>query len=679
MKKFVAVAVFAFAFAFAAVASAMTFDLGTRILRRGVQAGPDVRQLQLLLNQVVPGANLPGTTNFGPLTESAVRSFQQANLSAVGGKADGVVGPMTKRALLDAVSGSSSASSAGLPAGCVAGAAFSTTTGQPCVASSLPAGCMPGAAFSSTTGQPCVAGSQAPGSSFNLSGVAGDISQVTLLGSPSNIQVSEGEMRQVAGFEVLATPGSALNVTSVRVDLTHGGSGSSLLPRYINQLALFAGSTQVASVDANSVVRNGNTYSVTFNINNGSAVVPANQRAQMYIGVRANNTIDTGDINGTWTASVNSVRFIDGTGAILTLSPSSVSRSFSFLKLSNNSSVKLRLSEDNNNPKDRTVTVSETQITNDVEMLRFNIRAEGSELRLRKMSFQATSSTDVNKVSSLFKLRYNGNVVDSVSLGATSTTAYLEFTQLNGGVGEIVIPAGSQANFAILADVNSLATFASGNTLKVELLTADYQNNAKFTVEDATGGSLGTTSTNRPGSVTGYTATFRSEGITATINSTPTPSTTINTSGVVTNAQYTVRLNVAASGNDFFIPRNADRVSVGGASASAVAPSPTTSQGIAFSVLNGSNLYTTSGGAGTVSSSVNLISGGIVDPSGRIKISADTTAVVELTVTLSGSPTGQYKIGVLSVNAANTPGGSLSAYPTTPLVNFETPFSTPAF
>jgi hypothetical protein len=656
-KKFFAVATFALAFAVAFTASA--YDLGSTTLKVGSR-GAAVVEMQKALNACT-ASTLKTDGKFGPNTTMTVKAFQVSK-GLVG---DGLVGNNTKAALNSCGSMATTPSAGDL---CPNGMTFaSNCMAAPSGASTL-ALCPNGMTLASNC-------SVAPATSVGTNGVAGDISNITLLGSPSNIQVSEGEMKQVAGFEVLAAPGSNLGITSVRVDLTQSVTGSSLVTRYLNTLALFAGSTQVATVDTNSIVRNGNTYSVTFNVASGTTV-PANQRAQMYIGVKANSTIDSADIGATWTATVNSVRFVDGTGAILTFSPTGVSRAFSFLKLSNNSSIKLRLSEDANSPKDRTVTVNNNQITNDVEMLRFNIKAEGAELKLRKMSFQATSSTSVTNVSSLFKLRYNGNVVDSVSPTASAATiTALEFTKLNGGVGEIVIPAGSTASFAILADINSLNAYPAGSTLKVELLTADYSNNSKFTVEDITGGSLGTSSTNRPGSVTGYTATFRTEGVTATINSTPTPTTTINNSGAVTAVEYKIRLNIAASGNDFFMPRSG--VFVAGANNSTI-PATLTTAGIAFAIVNNSGNYVTS--AGTISPSINLISGGTLDPSGRIKISSDNSAVVELTVSLSGTPpAGQYKVTTLSVNAANTNNGALSAFATTPVVTFETPFNTPAF
>ncbi len=65
-------------------------------LKRG-SSGPLVRDLQVNLNLVGPYM-LEADGKFGPLTENAVKDFQQK----YGLKVDGMAGPQTVQALLDA-------------------------------------------------------------------------------------------------------------------------------------------------------------------------------------------------------------------------------------------------------------------------------------------------------------------------------------------------------------------------------------------------------------------------------------------------------------------------------------------------------------------------------------------------------------------------------------------------
>lgn len=70
---------------------------GTALVRRGSSNTVYVKWLQAALNQV-DGANLAVDGIFGPLTDAAVRKFQQHR----GIQVDGIVGPQTEGALLSA-------------------------------------------------------------------------------------------------------------------------------------------------------------------------------------------------------------------------------------------------------------------------------------------------------------------------------------------------------------------------------------------------------------------------------------------------------------------------------------------------------------------------------------------------------------------------------------------------
>jgi hypothetical protein len=179
-------------------------------------------------------------------------------------------------------------------------------------------------------------------------------------------------------------------------------------------------------------------------------------------------------------------------------------------------------------------------------------------------------------------------------------------------------------------------------------------------------------------------------GLSTTLASALNPVSTVSsTSGAVTSVLYRIRLNVTANRSDFYIPRGATFIK--GANNATVPSLVSPQNGISFGILNESNLYVDGATAGRiatpateVSSSVSIVSGASVDPSGRIKIPQGQTAVLDLAVIISEGVTpqdvvGQYKVGVLSVNGATNPTGAISNFNTTPVVNYQTQFNSPAF
>jgi len=685
MKKFIissiaAMVVFAGAYASAATAE----DMGTMTIKAGVPASY-IMGLQKNLNvcaNATPALVADG--KYGAKTTAAVKAFQ---MSTPGLTVDGKAGNMTKAALAAKCSGTTTTT---------------TTSGALCPnGMTLASNCM-----------------TAPVAS-TLNGGAGNLQSATLLGSPSNVQVGEGNSNvAVMAFELRADSGSDLKVTNIglRFNKQSASVGSTWISRYLTSVSVWQGSTMVGTANVADLSQDGTAYIGTVALNN--VVVKANSTTQLTVAVSASSTIDTGDAAAIFDGSVSSIRYQDASGAILTTNPTTITQPVRFLKLSTSASVKLKVSEDANNPKDRTVVSNYTTTTNDVSLLKFSVKAEGSDMNIYKIALPvtATGTTDATDISSYYKLKYNGNIISSMTVSATGLTPTITFgdtsvtgsTSLNGGLGKITIAKDSTAMFEVTADVNPICAaavttpttspcydagsavanvFTTGDTLKVEFPSATLQSTA-VTVLDQTGSSLGTSSTNRTGSATGYAATFRIQGVSSTMSA-MSPVSTINTSGAVTSVQYTARLNVTATGNDFYIPRSA--AFLAGANSTTVPTLTSPTAGVSFGILDGSNTYVDGSTAGNIatsateiSSSVNLVSGGIVDPSGRIKVAEGQTAVIDLVVTISEGSTGadvagQYKVGVLSVNGADTNVGTISNFNATPTVTYETAFNTPAF
>ena len=90
------------------------------------------------------------TGYYGPITQTAVENFQTAH----GVDPVGTVGPLTRN-VLNELEGTTSAVVGTNTPGCTSGAAYSTTTGQPCVTTTVIPGCVAGNLYSTTTGQYC--------------------------------------------------------------------------------------------------------------------------------------------------------------------------------------------------------------------------------------------------------------------------------------------------------------------------------------------------------------------------------------------------------------------------------------------------------------------------------------------------------------------------------------------
>ena len=703
-----AIAFFALAGTASAVNATEIYSSTSGFLKYGSGMGAKVSQMsnvmaaQKALNACT-NSSLVEDGKFGKNTTGVFKTFQASK----GIKVDGIIGSDTAAKLAACSGGTVSTGSTSTVPGCVAGAMFSSTTGAAC-----------GTGTTSTT----------------ISGGAGNIQSIITLGSPSSTTVSEGDAsKAVLGFEVRADSGSDLKVTNIGIKIAKtAGAGSTWVSRYINKVTIMQGTNVIGSIDASSLSQNGNEYTANVAVDN--AIIKANMNAQFYVGVNGNTTIDTADSGSTLVATVTSVRYMDATGAVLTTSATN-NQAFTFQKLSTNANVKLQVSEDNNNPKSRTVTSNYTTTTTDVSLLKFNVTANGSQMNINEIDVIATTNdttlNEVTKAAQAFKLKYNGNVISSVNFaaglagstarvvkfGETSTTnsAIYTATSLNGG-SSLVIPAGQTASFEVLADVKPIAStgttaaaFEAGDVLKVNLPSVILRNGttvgaavtattsdailttgadgsatctsataACWTVLDQNGNTLSTSTVNRQGSATGYDATFRVQGLAGTLASSTTTNVSRNTTtGALTSLDVVMNINVTASGSDFFIPR-----AVG--FATSASDTVIGSNGVLVAVLDNTYAYDAAGNMLTnASGSVNInpINGNAsVDGLGRIKINAGQTAALQVTVTLQDASLTATKkaVQINTLGGSIDPVGTVVTYPTLPAASYQS-VQTPAF
>lgn len=512
--KFFVGAVVALAITAGAASAAYMHTVTLKYGSRGTQ----VSELQAALNVT------PATGYFGPKTKAAVMAFQAAN----GLKADGVVGPMTGAKI----------------------AGGSSTGGSTAV---CPAGwtCTP-----------------AGGSSTTLTGGAGNLATATVLSTYSNEKVGEGDVNhKVFGVEYKADAGSDLNISSMKITLKQGNSsGSKRLNRYMSNVSVWdAAGNKVGSAVVSDFSEDSNVYTKTIALSN--AVVKKDTKARFYVAVDGISNIDSTDLsNNSWTVSLLNTRYSDATGAILTDSTASLTKTFQFQSLATANDLELQTSLASGNLKAQTVKVSTTSDTNGVELLKFTMKAKGGEMHISSIPvYLSTSETDLDQVTGNLTLKINGDSFDETVTTSAASTATITFDNL-----DFDIAAGDTVTGTVYADINDIesSTFDEGTTLSASIRSADIAN---IDVEDANGDQL--VSGDRTGSAVGESMTFRSTGVNVVMG-TPTISYTANSGQAASydSATYTIPVAVTSFGNTLYLGQSVQLAStVSGSNAFAVA------------------------------------------------------------------------------------------------------------
>lgn len=547
---------------------------------------------------------------FGALTQSALAAFQAANGIS---PAAGYFGPMTRAK----VNG------------------MMTTTGG--------------------------TGSTGSNGSGSLQGGAGDIT-VSSRSSGTDDQILEGEEGiKVLGFEIEAD-GSDVEITSVRVELEHTGSGSTRLERYVDSVDIMMGDEVVGSADASDFTKNSGVY--TRNIPVDGAVVRDGDTEKFYVAVNAQGNIDSDDLGEDWEGAIGSVRFEDATGAILTNNDSSglddaaFDETFSFEDLSTAGDVKLTVSEDEADINDaHTVAADDSSDTNDVELLSFKVKAKGSDLDLIEIPFSLTSTgAGVTEIVNDLRLMMDGDEVGTVTLssGFASTTATHDTLTISDlDEDDVVIGEDDTVSFTLVADINDVdGGFTSGDSLAASTTASDWD------AEDANGDNV----TDLNGSASSDGTKFASAGIMVEVVSTShSPRTNDGDSSLDDQGVFIVNFDVTAFDDPAFIELSTTQGTT------------ESNTGANFLIENASDgtATTTGSSAGTVlecTSNCGTIS------SNRVEIEDGETATFRLTMYFNpiADDIASFRGQLYSVNFASTNVDATDQELTTPAEDYQT-------
>jgi hypothetical protein len=450
------------------VASGYTYS---GVMKAGMK-GPGISTLQAALNEVNAGTTIVVDGSFGPATKAAVMKFQAAN----GLTADGVVGPMTGAKLA-----ASTVAVITVP-GCTS--AFDPMTGKPCTGGTLPAGCTSTSVYSSTTGKKCSDGS----TTTSGSGEEGELKNFDAVSADEN-SFSEGEEEELFAFEMEAD-GSDMMVSRVDIytDQTEAAESDNA-DDYFDSATLLVDGKEVADLDVEDwdeddygVVTgaDGDEFRLRFETD---FVVKDGDTAKVTVVFNAASNIDSGDSdNAIWIIDLesDSVRAEDGAGFTDEYGES-IEKS---INVDDVEAGDLDVSLNSSNPEEQVVTVDDTDDTDGVELLAFDLEANDGDIDVETINIRLTAVgtlANVNSVVNTLHLLKDGDEIASESVAAGAGPIDVAFDV----DGDVMIDDGDTAEFTVEADINNLdgADFDAGDGVVASFLSLDAEDEQGDNVE----------------------------------------------------------------------------------------------------------------------------------------------------------------------------------------------------
>lgn len=407
-KKFFAVAAFAFAFAFAFTASAVgateIYTPATGFLKTGSGMGAkayqasNVMAAQTALNACVPGTALNLDGKMGPLTTAKFKSFQASQ----GLAQDGIIGPLTA-AKLAACSGS-------------------TTTG------------------STTT-------PTTPETSTTLNGTDGDLSFDTT--ADSDVTIDLGDSETVIAFEAEAQDG---DVSVDRIDFTFDARPW----LYFDEVNLLANGKEIASFSKESDFSEvSGDYRARFS--GLKYVITEDKTVEFALELKTLSSM-AGDRSThivTVSSDKDSVRFMDGSGAIMTSSDPEIGIGVNvdFDDTFGDGDIDVTIGD--NSPEAATIVLKEDAKVTGVNVLEFAVEANDSDVEIKDIDveFATTGSSVANTVDKAYL--YKGSTL----LKQKSVTGNIvSFDDLDYGIDK-----DDEEEFTVKLDFNKSDTLTLGD------------------------------------------------------------------------------------------------------------------------------------------------------------------------------------------------------------------------
>ncbi|NCS98938.1 peptidoglycan-binding protein [Candidatus Parcubacteria bacterium] len=498
--------------------------------------------------------------------------------------------------------------------------------------------------------------------STGLQGGAGSI-DVTERSSGVEDEVLEGANEvKVLGFEIEAT-GSDIAVTSVRVEFEHDGSGSDRLDRYVDEVQIMMGNTVVGTVDVDDFSENNDVYSRNIAVSN--AIIDEDEEERFYVAVSAIRNIDSNDLDENWEVAIGQIRYEDATGAILTDATGTgvngtITETFTFEDLSTSGDVELTVREDDSSINNaRTIEISETSDTNGVEILSFELEAEGSDLELDSLEIDITSvGAGVTEIANDFELFMEGKEVGRVTIDGGSfasssvPTRTLTFIDLDDD--DVVIEEGDRVSFVLKADINDIdGGFTNGDSFSVVFIDS-----ADIDADDENGDTV----TDLKGSAQADDISFAATGIMLSEGDNDSSARIFNLDTTSTDDQgkFEINFTVKAFDETAYIALTATTTNTAVSAAGAY--------GYIEDVNNNDVVVST----GTTTATLERVSGGTIDGN-YVRLNPGQEVDLKLTLYHDAASTGNFRGQLGQVNFNDTKAAGDDSQDAVPTSDYQSP------
>ncbi len=428
-----------------------------------------------------------------------------------------------------------------------------------------------------------------------LEGGAGSISDADYIAKLSNEEVGEDEEDvEVAGLELEADEGSDIELTAVNLNFSQGTAGSDF-DKYASEVSVWVDGEEVARVDADEFTDDDN-YDKTISLKTGG-IIRAGETGELVVAVSGISNLDSTDATDTWTLEFESVRFRDAQGASVTDSATGdindgTGRTFSFESFATAADVEFKVTSGDDDINDtQVVIVDDTNDTDNVELLSFEIEVEGdSEVDIDDMPVDLTSvGAGVGEIVNSLELWVDGDQIGSESVSSTTAlTRTITFDNLDWQ-----IEAGDTVEVVIKADINDTdGGFSDGATLTLDVNPDD----SGWDIEDENGDDLA--AADKTGTATTDAHLFYTIAPEITVVSADIDPID-NGNAAAESALATIEVQVTAKGGTLYLNGDDEttenkRFFVGDVYGSGTSASTTASSSV-FTVISGTNDVTNSG------------------------------------------------------------------------------------
>jgi len=472
-------------------------------------------------------------------------------------------------------------------------------------------------------------------------------------------EVGEGEEDvEVLEYEVGAE-GSDIAISSVKVEFVQGtAADSENLADYAESVSIWFDGEKVGESDANDFSESSDVYTRSISLDDG-VIIRDGDTETLVVAVTALNNLDSGDIDtDAWTADVLNVRFLDAEGVTTTedTDGDALEQTFDFAAFADSTDLELKVSSGDVAINDaRVINVHATNITDNVELLSFNVEAEGNSDVLIKdlpvvITTTETTGDDPDDLITLLYLYADGVKIGSESLVTTDANNSSETVTFNDI--DFTVDAGATVEFVVKAKLVALSgALDAGDTISADITATER---ALINAQDESGEDVATG--DMTGTATGDAHSVRDTGINvAFVSSSATITHTGDPAGTNDHDQGTFKIafDVTAFDGDMYFDGTAP-----------------TEAGTAEHDLAIAGAETVLGSVITSTSGATL--SGTVNADARFLIKEGTTESFEITVTLAPTADGYFELSMSDFIYAITDATGDVAY-TFNLDEFKTP------